>query len=86
MPVPKKRSQTAELSYLAGEVHALITFAQAAACALTVGQSLRLHFQVAKEAGLGNIAGLPVDDEVIDGYEFAADQISAALANPVKIG
>ena len=82
---PKKRNQTADIAYLAGEVHALVTFAQALSCALTVGQGVRTHFQVAEQVGLGNIEGLPVSERAIEGYQFAVKQILHALANPVRI-
>ncbi len=80
-----KRDTDGDVARLAGEVHALVTFAQSLACAVTVNQSVEAHFRVAEQVGLAKIEGLPITDRTIEGYQSVVKAILGAFAKPVKL-
>lgn len=69
-------------SFLAGEVHALLTFAQVLAETHPQRESLRSEFQAASQAGLAKVENQPAADALVLGYQFAIAQIAQALGIP----
>lgn len=65
--------------FLAGEIHALLTFALAAANAHPDRDLLASHFHRASQTGLAKTEALPVSDDVIAGFQFVATRIAGML-------
>ena len=71
--------ESANSLYLAGEVHALVTFAQVLAMTHPDPRRLARHFQGAEQAGLASAETMLAGDALVNGYQFAADQIRRAI-------
>lgn len=72
-------ARTADALYLAGEVHALLTFAQVLATIHPDRDRLRAEFQVAEQVGLARVETQLVGEKLVQGYQFAVAQIQRAL-------
>jgi hypothetical protein len=71
--------------FLAGEVHALLTFAQVLAATHHDRVRLSARFQSAEQAGLARVEGLLADDSLVSGYQFVVGQIRKALELATEI-
>ena len=78
MAMPAERTAHA-IAFLTGEVHALFLFSQVLASLHPNHALLLAHIDSAAQQGLANVEVLPVEDAVIEGYQFAIEGIRKAV-------
>ena len=84
MALPPERVAHA-ISFLVGEVHALVTFSQALALSHPDPGALLACLSILEQAGLANLESQPVPDASVEGYRFVIAGIrKAAEAAPGK--
>jgi len=74
-----ERADAFDSMFLAGEVHALITFAQVLALTSQHAAGILSHFEGAEQVALATIEMQPTNDKLVEGFQFAAGQIRKAL-------
>ena len=66
--------------FLAGQIHALLTFAQVLAMNHPNPRQLLSEFEAAEQVGLANTENQLANERLVEGYQFAVGQIRKALA------
>jgi hypothetical protein len=69
-------------NFLAGQIHALVTFSQALATTHHNPKQLLLDFEDAEQVGLAKIESTLVSDSVVRGYQQVMDHLRAAIGHP----
>jgi hypothetical protein len=69
------QSMEARLSFLMGEVHALLLFSQVIAGTHPQPLNLLAGLQTVEQKGLAQIEGSLVPDATVAGYQFAMDEL-----------
>lgn len=73
------RSDAIDPFFLAGEVHALVAFAQVIAATHPNPRLALEHFLAAEQAALAKIETILADDALVAGFQFAMQKIRAEL-------
>ena len=72
-------SRSVRPDFIAGEVHALLVFALAAANAHPNRELLAAEFYSASQQGLAKTESLPVSDATVAGFQFVTTKIAGML-------
>ncbi len=67
------------IDFLIGEVQALLAFAAALVKTHHDPELFARHFQAAEQAGLAKLETILALDELVEGFQFASEQILVAL-------
>ena len=68
-----------DVSFLVGEVHALVMFAQILAVSSPHARQVLSNLEVADQVGLAKIESEPVGDDAVQGYQFVVGELRRVL-------
>jgi hypothetical protein len=70
--------------FIAGQVHALVTFAQVLASLHPDRDALLVHFSAAEQIGLAKVENQLASPFLVKGYQDAIDHIRRAIERPTE--
>jgi hypothetical protein len=85
MPNSERPASASNPSFLAGEVHALIVFAQVLVSIPALRDGLREQFDSAEQIGLDKLKEGADNESLESGFLFAVHQIRRSLETSVKV-
>lgn len=71
-------------AFLAGEIHALVTFSQVMASMFRTNERFRVEFEAAEQVGLANVEKMRVPDSTVEGYQFVMARLRGILDRPLE--